>query len=76
MLQNDVITLLGKARPELPLFLYAHSMGGLVSIKLLIQRSELRISGCIITSPFLGLPSDRHFPKAKLWVVQKLGDDL
>ena len=36
----------------------------------------MRVSGCIITSPFLGLPSDRHFPKAKLFVVQKLGDDL
>lgn len=75
-MQNDVITLLCQAQPELPLFLYAHSMGGLVSIKLLLERYELRISGCIITSPFLGLPSDRHFPKAKLFVVQKLGDDL
>ena len=76
MMQNDVITLLCQAQAELPLFLYAHSMGALISIKLLLQRSEMRVSGCIITSPFLGLPSDRHFPKAKLFVVQKLGDDL
>ncbi len=51
-------------------------MGGLITIKLLIQRPEIRTSGCIITSPFLGLPTDRHFPKAKLFVVRKLGDDL
>ena len=51
-------------------------MGGLITIKLLIQNPELKVTSCIITSPFLGLPSDRHFPKAKLFVVQKLGDDL
>lgn len=76
MMQNDVITLLTEARPDLPLFMYAHSMGGLITIKLLIQRPEIKVSGCFITSPFLGLPSDRHFPKAKLMFVQQLGDDL
>ena len=76
MMQNDVITLLTQVRPELPLFMYAHSMGGLIVIKLLLQRPEIKVTGCIFTSPFLGLPSDRHFPKAKLWVVQQLGDDL
>lgn len=76
MMQNDVITLMTQARPELPLFMYAHSMGGLVVMKLLLQRPEIKVSGCVLTSPFLGLPSDRHFPKAKLWVVQQLGDDL
>jgi len=76
MMQNDVITLLTQSRPELPLFIYAHSMGGLAIITLLIKRPEIRVSGCIITSPFLGLPSDRHFPKTKLFIVQTLGDDL
>lgn len=76
MMENDVITLLTEARPDLPLFMYAHSMGALVTIKLLIQRPEIKVSGCFITSPFLGLPADRHFPKSKLLFVQQLGDDL
>lgn len=75
-MQNDVITLLTQANAELPLFMYAHSMGALITIKLLLQRPEIRVSGCFFTSPFLGLPADRHFPKAKLFIVQQLGDDL
>ena len=53
ILGNDVITCLTQARPELPLFLYAHSLGGLTIIRLLLKRSNLPVSGCIITSPFL-----------------------
>ena len=56
--------------------MYAHSMGGLITTKLLITRPNLPVSGCILTSPFLGLPADRHFPKAKLYFVKLMGDDL
>jgi acylglycerol lipase len=76
MMINDVITLLTQARPELPLFIYAHSMGGMLTFKMLLARPQLKVSGCIITSPMLGLPADRHFPKAKLWFVKQMGDDL
>ena len=76
MMVNDVITLLGQANPELPLFMYSHSMGGMVTMRLLLERPELRVSGCILTSPFLGLPADRHFPWAKLYFVKQFGDDL
>ena len=37
--ENDVIHLLKTARQDLPLFLYGHSMGGLVVIKLLLECS-------------------------------------
>jgi len=51
-------------------------MGGLLTVKLLLTRPEMCVSGVILTSPFLGLPADRHFPKAKLWIVKQIGDDL
>jgi acylglycerol lipase len=76
VLENDVITLLSQARPELPLFLYAHSMGGLASIKLLLEKPQLNISGCIITSPMLCIPKDRHISAAKIFVVRHIGDEL
>jgi alpha-beta hydrolase superfamily lysophospholipase len=76
ILENDVITLLGQARPELPLYMYAHSLGGLTTIKLLLDRPLLKVSGCILTSPLLGMPKDRRISKVKLWVVKELGDEL
>lgn len=39
---------------SLPIFLLGHSLGGLISIRLL-QESELNIAGAILTSPCLGL---------------------
>lgn len=74
---NDVITLLSQANPDIPLFMYAHSMGAMITLKLLLSRHQaLKVSGVILTGPFLNLPSDRHFPKAKLYFAKKLGDDL
>ena len=76
VLQNDVITLLSQARPELPLFIYAHSMGGLITAKLLLDRPNLNVSGCILTSPFLSLPKDRKISFMKLFIVRQIGDEL
>jgi alpha-beta hydrolase superfamily lysophospholipase len=73
-MENDVITLLSQARPELPLFIYAHSMGGLVTIKLLLEKPQLNISGCIITSPLLCMPKDRNISALKLFIVKQIGD--
>ena len=41
-------------RYELPVFLLGHSMGGLISIRLL-QEQKLNIAGVILSSPCLGL---------------------
>lgn len=76
ILENDVITLLSQARPELPLFLYAHSMGALLCIKLLLEKPQLSISGCIMTSPLLSMPVDRHISPLKLFIVKHIGDEL
>lgn len=75
-LENDVILLLKRARPDLPLFIYGHSLGGLVVIKLLLEKSELNVSGCIITSPLLGLSKNIHFNWIKKKFIDHLGDHL
>ena len=73
---NDVIIMLTQANPDLPLFMYAHSMGAMITMKLLLSRPEIKVSGVIFTGPFLNFPADRHFNKMKLWAVKMLGDDL
>ena len=64
------------ARRDLPLFLYGHSLGGLVVIKLLLDRPELTVSGCIITSPLLGLAKDMEFNWVKKMMAHYLGEYL
>lgn len=75
-LENDVIALLRNARTDLPLFIYGHSLGGLVIIKLLLDKPELNISGCILTSPLLGLAKNMHFNWIKRQFMHYLGDYL
>ena len=74
--ENDVIAMLKTARSDLPLFLYGHSLGGLVTIKLLLDKPELNVSGCIITSPLLGLAKNMHFNWIKKQFMHYLGDHL
>ena len=64
------------ARKDLPLFVYGHSLGGLVTIKLLIDRPEINVAGCIVTSPLLGLAKNMHFNWIKKQVMRHLGDHL
>ena len=45
-------------------------------IKLLIERPQINISGCIITSPLLGFPKDRELPWVKLQLIKLLGDKM
>lgn len=75
-LENDVIHMLKTARSGIPLFLYAHSMGGLVAIKLLMDRPNISVSGCIVTSPLLGLAKSMHFNWIKKMAISYLGEDL
>lgn len=72
-LQRDIITLIKKANIEIPLYIYAHSLGGLLTISMLIDYPYLNVSGIIITSPFLGFPEDKGFGKIKTWALKQLG---
>jgi alpha-beta hydrolase superfamily lysophospholipase len=68
--------LLNQSRHDLPLFIYAHSLGGLVTIKLLLEKSSINVSGCIITSPLLGLSKNLNFNWIKKQFVHYLGNHL
>lgn len=68
--------MLKTVRSDLPVFLYGHSLGGLVTIKLLMDKPDLNISGCIITSPLLGLAKNMHFDWIKKQFMSHLGDHL
>ena len=61
------------ARSDLPLFLYGHSMGGLVVLKLLLDRNNINVAGRIITSPLLGFPKNMHFSWGKKKLLSLLG---
>lgn len=68
--------MLKSARTDLPLFIYAHSLGGLVVIKLLLEKPQINVSGCIITSPLLGLAKNMHLNWVKKSFMKHLGDHL
>ncbi len=42
-------------RPDLPIYLLAHSNGGLVALRTLLQRNEHQIAGLIMSNPVLKL---------------------
>ncbi len=44
-------------RPELPLFLYGHSMGGAVCLTCLLRHPELGAAGLLLSSPHIRLSS-------------------
>jgi alpha-beta hydrolase superfamily lysophospholipase len=71
-----LIILINQANPKLPLFIYAHSLGGLVAIKLLLEKSDINVSGCIITSPLLGLSKNLNFNWLKKQFIHYLGNHL
>ena len=68
--------MLKQARQDLPLFLYAHSLGGLVTTKLLLERNTINVSGVILTSPLFGFPKDRKLPWAKVYTLKLIGGGL
>jgi acylglycerol lipase len=49
----DVTALLLQCSPDLPLYLYGHSMGGLTIMSYLLNNPNLNISGVVLSAPFL-----------------------
>jgi len=43
----------------LPVFLYGHSLGGLLVLSLAMRNPELNLAGVITTSALIGFPQDR-----------------
>lgn len=51
-------------------------MGGLVIIKLLLDRENINVAGCILTSPLLGLAKNMHMNWFKKQFLTLIGDEL
>jgi len=51
--QEDLSFLLELVNPNLPLFLYGHSMGGLTVASFLTNNPDLNISGAVLTAPLM-----------------------
>jgi len=75
-LHKDIEVLLRQASPNLPLFLYGHSMGAALIASLLIRNSYLRISGVILTSGLFGFPKERNMPWIKRQAIKLVGGHL
>jgi alpha-beta hydrolase superfamily lysophospholipase len=41
--------------PTLPLFVFGHSMGGLIAMMLVLDRPEVRVTGLVMSNPLLGV---------------------
>jgi alpha-beta hydrolase superfamily lysophospholipase len=70
---HDVELLIRQANRNLPLFLYAHSMGASILASLLIRNPYLHITGVIFTSGLFAFPKERPMPWIKKAFVKILG---
>lgn len=75
-LQYDVVACLKEVDPDLPLFLYAHSMGTLITLNFLINNPNLNISGVILQAPLTSNPKHVNIDSARLWLANVLGQNL
>lgn len=75
-LHMDVETMLKQTSGELPLFLYGHSLGGLVVLTLVMRNPELNVAGIISTSALIGFPKDRKMGFFKSNLVKLAGKKL
>ena len=66
-LHGDIELVIKMMDPELPLFIYGHSMGGGLVASLMIKNPDLNIAGVICSSALFGAPNDRSFP----WIFRK-----
>jgi len=69
-LLDDLFQTLEKARaafPSKPLFLYGHSLGGLIVLDYVLKRNP-KLDGIIVSAPLLKLASEP--PAWKLWILK------
>jgi alpha-beta hydrolase superfamily lysophospholipase len=70
---HDVELLIRQANRNLPLFIYAHSMGASILTSLLIRNPYLHITGVILTSGLFAFPKERPMPWIKKAFVKIIG---
>ena len=75
-MHQDIITLIKQAEsdtPELPLFIFGHSMGGGLVSSLFINNEYLQVHGIILSAPLLGYPLTMDIDAGKLFFISRLG---
>ena len=70
--QRDIIDSFSFFNPSIPLFLYAHSMGGLSMISFLINNPDLNVAGVLLSAPLLRLKKGEEVDDAKRIMVNAL----
>lgn len=75
-LHLDVEVLLKQASRDLPLFLYGHSLGGMLILSLALRNPELNLAGIITTSALIKFPRDRTLPAHKVFMIRLIGKNL
>lgn len=68
----DVTALLSQCDPNLPLFLYGHSMGGLTVTTYLLNNAGINVSGVILSAPLLNFSDTKPFDDTKKSAVVHL----
>lgn len=72
-LHQDLACLVSQINTRVPLFIYGHSLGGLVGLTFLIRNPSLHVSGVILSSPMLSFPSNRKYMWLKLLLFKFIG---
>ena len=61
---------------KLPVFLYGHSMGGMLILSLVMRNHDINVAGCISTSALIGFPKDRAMNWIKIFMLNLMGNKL
>lgn len=67
-MHGDIELVLKMMNPELPVFIFGHSMGGGLVASLMIRNPGLKIAGVICSAALFGAPNGRSFP----WILRKV----
>ena len=71
-----LVRLVGERHPGLPLFVYGHSMGGLVALQYLTGEPDDRVRGAVVSAPALDAGEATGLLKVIAPVVSRLLPDL
>ncbi|CAI2366427.1 unnamed protein product [Moneuplotes crassus] len=75
-LQKDIMLLLKEVDTDIPLFVYAHSMGCMVLLSFLMNNPGLNISGVILVAPLTSPPKNVKLDYFRRFVAKMIGQNL
>lgn len=78
-MHTDILTLIKQAEADgvdLPIYIFAHSLGGGMVTSLFINNQYLQVNGIILSAPLLGLPMNANLDSAKTFVLSRVGTHL